>query len=305
MPGVAHPAHMPSHIFIRTGYYNEGVDVNRLAIKAYNDYLGHYPESAGASPLYQMHNLHMEAACANMEGRFGDALKASYDTRASLDTSWAALPGFDGIFMQYVHMTPLLTQVRFGAWDDILNVPAPEERYVYAKLLWRYGRGLALARQQKIADAKAELSALKTLMNEEQLFAPAPTFSNPGINGSKVAEKILEGVIAEEMKNYKESIAALRLAVSHEDSMVYDEPRDWVHPARQYLGAVLIKDRQFKQAEKIFREDLVINPQNGWSYTGLWQALSGQKRQKEAAEAKQLMQKAFARADKKPRNAVF
>ena len=305
MPGLAHPAHMPSHTFIRTGYYNEGVEVNQQAIKAYNNYLGHYPQTVAAAPLYQMHNLHMESACANMSGRYADAMKASNDLGAALDSSWTSLPAFDGIFFQYVEMTPYLTQIRFGVWDDILNTPSPNSKYVYSKLLWHYGQGMAYARKQKISQAETELANLIKEMKDEQLFAPAPPFANPGINGSRVAGKILEGVIAEEKKNYKKAIAALRQAVVYEDSMIYNEPRDWVHPSREYLGAVLIKAGQFGAAEKVFREDLVINPQNGWSYTGLWQSFIGQNKKKEAEKVQQMITRAFSMADKKIKTAVF
>jgi tetratricopeptide (TPR) repeat protein len=216
-----------------------------------------------------------------------------------------SLPAFDGIFFQYVEMTPYLTQIRFGAWDAILNTPSPNSKFVYSKLLWHYGQGMAYARKQKISQAESELSNLNKEMENELLFAPAPPFANPGINGSRVAEKILEGVIAEEMKNYKGAITALRQAVAYEDSMIYNEPRDWVHPSREYLGAVLIKAGQYGAAEKVFREDLVINPQNGWSYTGLWQSLVGQNKKKEAKEVQQLMNKAFSKADEKISRAVF
>ncbi|MBS1934624.1 MAG: hypothetical protein JST96_11535 [Bacteroidetes bacterium] len=137
------------------------------------------------------------------------------------------------------------------------------------------------------------------------MSAPAPNYANPGINGAKVAEKILQGVIADEENKLTASIAFLHEAVQLEDVMIYDEPKDWVHPARQYLGTVLIKAARYAEAENAFKEDLKINPINGWSYTGLAIALSKQKKNKEAAAAKTLARKAFARSDVKITNAVF
>ncbi len=43
MPGLAHLVHMPSHIYIRSGYYNKGVEVNEKAVKGYYQYLSQYP----------------------------------------------------------------------------------------------------------------------------------------------------------------------------------------------------------------------------------------------------------------------
>jgi Flp pilus assembly protein TadD len=90
-----------------------------------------------------------------------------------------------------------------------------------------------------------------------------------------------------------------------EDVMIYDEPKDWQQPARQYLGAVLIRSGRYKEAEKAFREDLLIHPNNGWSYTGLATALAGQGRKKEAAAAEAKARKSFARSDVKIAGAVL
>jgi hypothetical protein len=43
MPGVSHLVHMPSHIYIRSGYYKEGIEVNENAVKEFNNYLNKYP----------------------------------------------------------------------------------------------------------------------------------------------------------------------------------------------------------------------------------------------------------------------
>jgi tetratricopeptide (TPR) repeat protein len=215
------------------------------------------------------------------------------------------MPDFFGIFVQYVYMTPGLTQIRFGKWDDILKQRDVPSSYVYANLLWHYARGLAFARKHDFSNAHKELESLRFVFNNAQLNAPAPNYANPGINGAKVAEKILQGVIAEEENKLSESIAFLSEAVQLEDAMIYDEPKDWVHPARQYLGTVLIKAFRFSEAEKIFREDLKINPNNGWSYTGLSIALAKLKKSKEAASVAILTRKAFMRSDIKITNAVF
>ena len=78
MPGVSHVVHMPSHIFIRTGYYKKGEAVNEKAVKSYYDYLNKYAPVVNNAPLYLIHNLHMQATCANMDGKFAGARKVIY-----------------------------------------------------------------------------------------------------------------------------------------------------------------------------------------------------------------------------------
>ncbi|HVU56594.1 MAG TPA: tetratricopeptide repeat protein [Puia sp.] len=305
MPGVSHLVHMPAHIYIRTGNYDEGWRLNTLAVKGYYDYLDKYAPVSGNTPLYLIHNLHMQAACANMDGRYADAIKASIDTRASFDSSWMSAPDFNGVFMQYVYMTPLLTQVRFGKWDEILKDPVPATAYIYADVLSHYARGIALARKGQPTDAEQELQALQHDTLHPQLKAPAPNYANPGINGARVAERILAGVIAESRNQMQPAIEALRTAVEIEDAMIYDEPKDWQQPARQFLGAVYIKTGRYKEAEKAFREDLQINPNNGWSYTGLATALAKQGKKQKAATAAARAKKTFARSDLKITSAVL
>lgn len=305
MPGLAHLVHMPAHIYIRTGYYAEGVATDEQAVKGYKNYLSRYPAVAGNAPLYLIHNLHMQATCANMDGRYAEAMKASIDTRNSIDSSWQSMPDFFGVYVQYIYLTPLLTQIRFGKWDDILKLPDVPASYVYANLLWHYARGLAFARKHDFTNANKELAALQTDLTNKQLKAPAPNYANPGINGASVAEKILIGEIAEEQNNLQQAISFLTEAVQLEDAMIYNEPKDWVHSARQYLGTVLIRAGKYAGAEKAFREDLQINQNNGWSYTGLTTALIKQGKKKAAASVERLASKAFERSDVKVTEAVF
>jgi tetratricopeptide (TPR) repeat protein len=305
MPGVAHVVHMPSHIFIRSGYYNKGEKTNEEAVKSYYDYLSKYPAVANNAPLYLIHNLHMQATCANMDGQFALALKSSFDCRNSFDTSFLSVPDFFGTFVQYVYMTPYLTLIRFGKWDDILNTPEIPSSYIYANLLWHYGQGLSYARKHDFTNALKQLDSLKIDMQNDQLRAPAPNYANPGINGAKVAQKIFQGVIAEEQNDLNTSIIYLKQAVAEEDSMIYNEPKDWVHPSRQYLGSVLLKAKKYAEAERVYKEDLAINPHNGWSLTGLAIALQKQNKKEEAAKIKAEATIAFSRADLQIGNSVF
>jgi len=305
MPGVAHLVHMPSHIYIRSGYYGIGEQVNDDAVKGYYDYLNQFPAVVNNSPLYLIHNLHMQATCANMEGRYKHSMKIAADCSNSFDSTMQDTPDYIGIFIQYVYMTPLLTQIRFGRWDDILKTTQPPAAHIYANLLWHYGAGLAYARKHDFSNAANELTTINNEMSNQQLKAPAPSYANPGIAGAEVAVTILEGVIAEEKSDYSKSIAALQHAVVLEDSMVYNEPKDWVHPARQYLGNVYCKAKKFAAAEKVYRQDLVINPNNGWSLTGLAIALSGQAKNEAAIKVKARAAKAFAKADMPVPHSVF
>ena len=305
MPGIAHIVHMPSHIFIRSGYYIEGEASNREAVKRYYDYLRLYPPVVNNSPLYLIHNVHMQATCANMTGNYQSSIKASMDCRNSFDSSLQSTPGYLGVFVQYVYMTPVLTQIRFGKWNDILKLQAVPTGNVYANYLFHYAKGLAYARTKNFAAASAELDSLEKLVTDPQLSAPAPSYANPGIAGAGVAKKILAAALAEERQMLPLALNLYKAAVALEDSMIYNEPKDWVHPARQYYGNALLKAGKYGKALLVFNEDLTINPNNGWSLTGL--AETEARLGKKSASVATLLRakKAFANADMPIVHAVF
>ena len=76
VPGSGHLVHMPSHIFIRTGRYNDAVEANRRAIKADEAYFAKAPQPAFYN-VYYLHNVHFLAYAAMMEGRYAAAIEAA------------------------------------------------------------------------------------------------------------------------------------------------------------------------------------------------------------------------------------
>jgi len=54
-------------------------------------------------------------------------------------------------------------------------------------------------------------------------------------------------------------------AADKEDGMLYNEPKDWLLPARHFLGHALLKAKKYTEANKVYPEDLKINPGNAWA----------------------------------------
>jgi predicted Zn-dependent protease len=90
----------------------------------------------------------------------------------------------------------------------------------------------------------------------------------------------------------------LRAAIKMEDALKYDEPPGWLIPMRHSLGAVLMKQRRFAEAEQVYRDDLARLPANGWSLLGLTESLRQQKKNAdEAARTQATFEKVWAKAD--------
>jgi Flp pilus assembly protein TadD len=149
---------------------------------------------------------------------------------------------------------------------------------------------MALAGLGKISDAEAEY---KFVSEAEKATPEDVVFTMPVNNKAKdilkIAENVLGGKIAAAKKDYAGAAELLRQAVAVQDSLKYGEPPDWFFPVRESLGAVLLQSGNAAEAEKVFREDLNLNPRNPRSLFGLRQALQIQNRDYDA----QFIQKQF------------
>ncbi len=85
--------------------------------------------------------------------------------------------------------------------------------------------------------------------------------------------------------------------MSAEDELAYDEPADWFFPARHLLGAQLLLAGRPADAEKVYREDLKRNPDNGWALFGLSDALRAQGHGAAATRVARQQARAWQHAD--------
>jgi tetratricopeptide (TPR) repeat protein len=281
-PGLSHLVHMPSHIYLRTGDFDRGVTNNIDAIKTFKNYSTLFPASNGNAFIYYWHNLHMLANCAMLAGRYNEAITSANELSQALDTATLSSPAPLGSFLYYMYMTPMLMNVRFEKWDDALKIKQPDNRYVYANVLYHFGRGMALAGKGAFTDADKEAAAMEELMKDESLKVPMAPFS-PVSEGSKVALETLNGFIGLRNNNLKDAIDHFKIAAHTESHMAYTEPRDWMLNPHQYLGTAYLAARNYKDAELAFKTDLKKNAKNVWALNGLEKALRAQGKKKEAS----------------------
>jgi tetratricopeptide (TPR) repeat protein len=268
MPDVSHMVHMPSHIYIRTGNYEKGMAVNDLAINGYAKYKSLYPDVINNAFLYIIHNYHMKAACAMMKPNYKASLKAANECVASFDSAYLSLPHPLGNAVQYIYLTPQMVNVRYGKWNEILAQPEISSNYAFGFLLSKWARGMALANMGNMEQARSELALLKEKMGHPDLQIRLEPFNIP-YDQSVVAEKILEGTIAQKGNDLAKAIDIFAAAVIAEDKLIYTEPRDWLIPTRHYLADALLKSKEYNKAKKVLLEDLKINPHNFYALSAL------------------------------------
>lgn len=290
MPAAGHLEHMPAHIMQRIGRYEAAAEANRQGIKADQVYFA----STTAPDYYAMylaHNYSFLAFSAAMEGRKAEALDAVQQVTQAVPVDMVLSMGDSGwnLAQQY------LVLVRFGLWDELIALDAPDKRAPGLTAGWLFGRGVALAARGRIAEAQATLADLRAL--EGTLPAEAAAGFNTLHDILEVADPIVAARIAASANHNEEAIAQLTKAVAAEDRLAYNEPADWYFPARHLLGAELLIAGRAREAERVYREDLRRNPDNGWALYGLSAALKSEGRAGAAARTRRSFDTAWQHAD--------
>lgn len=265
MPAAGHIVHMPSHIYVRTGEYERSNNSNALAIKADEAFLSRSDDQGLYRGGYYPHNIDFLTFGALFSGQsalaINEANKLAYHVKG-LQTMMPA-------YYDYYVNTTLIAYVRYGKWNDILALPLPDDGANYhASALHHYARGTALLRMKRTSEARDELLKLDAIHRLDTLKT-IYAFFNSTEQIVKVAVNHLEGEILLQEGKLDAGLVALKAAIAAEDDLRYNEPPDWRLPVRQYLGAALLEAGRHDEAMKVYEEDLVRNPDNGWSLRGL------------------------------------
>lgn len=296
VPGSGHLTHMPSHIYIRTGRYHQGVLANQRSVTVDSGYTA-LCHAQGIYPLgYFPHNIHFLSACAAMEGNSAVAWNSAMDLRDHLAPSLFAEPGWSTL--QHFHAYPYFVGVKLELWDQLRAEPRPDSTWTYATALWHYGQGRLSVHMRDPVAARHHLEDLRSAAADTVVAAMRIWGINPAPMILAVAINVLEGEVLLAEGKQDEGIARLTDGVTAEDALQYQEPPDWSFPARHDLGAALLQAERYEEAEAVYRADLVNWPENGFALAGLKRALEGAGKKKDAEALADRISKAFANADR-------
>ena len=278
-PGVAHNVHMPSHIDIRCGRWQQAVDTNLKAVAADKRYRRLVGPPVGFLNVYVAHNRHMLAYAAMMTGQRAPAMK---HIRAMVAEMPADFLKENATQAEGFVSMPLEVMVRFGMWDEILAEPNNYPEYMTGTRAFHHGaRAIAYAAKGDTGNARKEQSIF---LEKSKLVPKEEVFSNNAEEALlAVARRMVEGEILVRENKLESGIGELREAIKLENALNYDEPPGWLIPVRHSLGAILIHNGRYAEAEQVYRDDLARLPDNGWSLYGLASSLKAQ--QKNASEA--------------------
>ena len=285
MPAAGHIVHMPGHIYIRVGRFNDAVEANVHAVHADEAYIADQ-RPQGIYPLaYYPHNYHFMAFAATMAGRSAQAIDAARNVVRNVPADVAAMVPELQLLVPFAH----LTLASFGRWDDVLAEPAPMPSLRYPTAMVYYARGVALAAKGRLPEAGVALDSLRAIA--------AGVTSSPHKEVAQIAVHALLGEIHGRRGLTEGAIQHFRTAMRIEDGLSYMEPPYWHYPIRHSLGAALLTAGRPADAEALYREDLKRFPENGWSLFGLRQSLVAQGKTTEADDVGRRLATAWQMAD--------
>ncbi len=299
MPGAGHVVHMPGHIYIRVGQHSKSIEQNERSVAADEAFLtawGDLPfPQTGTYPLsaqnHRRHAYDFIRYSAAIQGNYAKAVEAAGDARAHEPEERIRRGAADKTIA-----TRWLVHKMFGRWDELLAEERVMEGALYLDGMWHYTQGSGQVGRDDLEAAERSLSRLRAVA-EDPDSRTLQRASNSVAILMELAAFGLEGEIKEAQGNLDGAIAAFESAVAIEDRLAYTEPPDWTQPMRHYLGAALLEAGNAVEAERVYRQDMSWNRNDGWALFGLWQSLQAQRKTDEAQAVYADFQEAWKEAD--------
>ena len=288
--GIGHLVHMPSHIYFRTGLYSLCINSSLMSIITDDYYM-----SKCLSPYVTNHNKALLVLCATYSGRYNLALE--YASESALFMEEDASKYVSALFPSPKE----LIFARFGKWSNIIELQEDEEKVVektfiasrpaYIKSLRQYSKLLALIHTSNSTDL-----IINALQGFSKVINEIPEGSPPLIRGHvfypyhRELGVLMNAIVqaawllkqSHSPKYLSTAIHYLEDAVNLQDSFLYMEPEHHYFPIRHCLASALIalsdtsiNDSHFNrinlllQARKVYNDDLLQHPKNGWVYSGM------------------------------------
>jgi tetratricopeptide (TPR) repeat protein len=258
-PDVPHALHMPSHIFIRLGMWEDAISWNIRSAKAALNY-----PTKGSTSMHYVHAmdyliygyLQLEKGAEAKQAM--ESIAAHHPVQATFPAAYAfaAIPARLALEQQqWQQASALKTQAPdYIAWEKFPQVEA----------ITHYARGLGAARLGDLKKAGESVSALDALF--EKTRAISPDYWAPLVDAQR---QVVNAWISYEAGNTATALAQLRKAADLEDSMDKDPVTPGaVLPARELLADMLMLHGDYSGALLAYEKSLGAGPNRSNSLAG-------------------------------------
>jgi hypothetical protein len=271
LPESGHLLHMPCHIFLPVGDYESAVHNSKLAIAQDRAYFKEFGLSAGTYPLhYLTHNTYILARTYMLMEDYENAIKTALEAANFIGPYLEKMRD-----LSHYASIPLEIYLYFHKWNEILEYKFPIN-YPSEQAYWHYSRAKAFAALDDLESALKEKELM--LRFKEQITSQEEIAKNHAGKVIALAEIDLEATMARVQKKHPEYISLLNRAVELQDQLNYDEPPAWYISMRIPLGAALLEQQNYADAEAVFQKTLKSLQRNGRALFGLFLSLKGQNR---------------------------
>ena len=291
VPAEGHMVHMPGHIWLVVGDFNNAVAVNERAAEVDKKYFAQSGVT-GSYYMYYLHNLNFILYVRMMQGRVVDTRKAEQQLAEASAPMMQTMPEMSAMLTAPV----TLAELRMNRWDDLIAAPQPKDTSATTLAIWRYSRALSLAMKGKLDDARKEQTEFET--QRKKIDRKQGWGENSIGDVLDMAAEILEARMA---ASPADAVAGFKKAVALQDALTYDEPPAWYYPVRESLGAALLRAGDTAGAEAVFREGIRRSPNNGRMLFGLIESLKAGGKPDAAALVQKEFDSAWKGADLKLR----
>jgi len=291
-PDQGHLQHMPSHIHMWVGMYDQAVQSNIIAVQADDKYVSLSGQETNFWLYYRVHNIHFVVWAAMVSAK--QAIAFQYAKRLEMDVLRFVNKDNAKFLESFGHLV-WMVRIRFGKWNEIVSQPLSDNPLMCTyNAVGLYAKALASAALGEVQKAEEfENQCLELISNTPDLHG----YDNRNLHNNAVydpqgscgllniAKEMMRGEILYRKGKFDESFSHLRQAVQFDDELKYDEPWMWLVPARHALGALLTEQGKYDEAVSVFREDLAKMPANPWGLKGLFDCLTLKGDPKDRAEA--------------------
>ena len=272
-PHAGHLIHMPTHIDVLVGDYENCVMYNCKAIEADEHNMQNSPGTAGRESFYFgyiVHNYHMAVYGAILGGFEEKAIQLANKLNEVISEKvFEDFPDLTAYLESYSSLD-IHVLVRFGRWKEILELESPRNKslMLFRASSIKFAKALAHASLGNIDEAKREANNFDSLRGDPD--AEHRILHNNSVQNLLAVDGVMvRGEIAYREGKFDEAFDLLRKAVKMQDNLNYDEPWGKMQPIRHALGGLLLEQQQLDEAEQVFRRDLVLHPKNPWALVGL------------------------------------
>jgi tetratricopeptide (TPR) repeat protein len=287
VPAAGHIVHMPGHIWLLLGDYNNTVAVNERAVEVDRQYFAQ-TGMMGSYFAYYLHNQQFILYARAMQGRLADTRKAAREMSESLADMAKTMPEMAEVFGVFVTMS----QLRMCRWDELIVADRPKSENPLTLAMWRYGRAFGCAGKRQLEEALREQTEFEKLRKTLDRNMPWDT------NKLGDVMDLASAALAARLEpSPAMAVPKWERAVALQDALVYDEPPAWYYPIRESLGASILLSGDAAGAETVFREGLRRSPNNGRMLFGLLESLKAQGKSEAIAWVRREFEAAWKGAD--------